>query len=75
MWGKTVSGHMKGNQNNFNMYCNKEEDGIRVGRGDLRREEREEVEGEQKQEEEGNRRRPESDTTNVRESRFPSLPQ
>lgn len=65
---------MKGNQNNFNMYYNKEEDGIRVGRGDLRWEEREEVEGEQKQEEEGNRRKPESDTTNVRQSRFPSLP-
>ena len=32
MWGKTVSGQMKGNQNNFNIYYNKEEDGIRVGR-------------------------------------------
>lgn len=52
--GKTVCGHVKGNQNNFNFYYNKEEDGVRVGRGELRQEEREEVEGEQKQEEEGN---------------------
>lgn len=39
------SGQMKGNQNNFNIYYNKEEDGIRVGGGDLRQEGREEVEG------------------------------
>ena len=44
-WGKTVSGQMKGNQNNFNIYYNKEEDGIRVGRRGLRQEGREEVEG------------------------------
>lgn len=36
---------MKGNQNNFNIYYNKEEDGIRVGRRGLRQEGREEVEG------------------------------
>ena len=40
--GKTVCGHVKGNQNNFNFYYNKEEDGVRVGRGELRQEEREE---------------------------------
>ena len=45
IWGKTVSGQMKGNQNNFNIYYNKEEDGIRVGRRGLRQEGREEVEG------------------------------
>lgn len=34
MWGKTVSGHMKGNQNIFDIYYNKEEEGRRGGRGD-----------------------------------------
>lgn len=34
MWGKTVSGHMKGNQNIFDIYYNKEEEGRIGGRGD-----------------------------------------
>lgn len=27
MWGKPVSGHIKGNQNNLNIYYNKEKEG------------------------------------------------
>ena len=58
---------MKGNQNNFNIYYNKDEDGIRVGRRGPETKRKGGGGREQKQEEEGNHGRPESDITNVRE--------